>query len=291
MTGFDRYLKNPVILFGHQLRALPIGQAINPRVEGGVLRMTVRFASKQANPRAENVFQLVKEKVLRAMSIGFKPKEVRREMRDDREVFVLSENELMEASIVPIPSNPNALSEMKAKAKKSYSAPKIRLTQHGQENNPAPRGNGEIEMNEADFKVLQEKFVTIETKVKDLEDHNGKLTAELTAQKELYVALEETYKTEKSRANEAELSNIERDIDALIGKKIAPIEKASLLKMAGILSRDDFKEHMKSLVARPDMNLTVGTVLPEDATKSTLPKPNIQPGDKFAELVTRNAGL
>ena len=117
---FERFLKNPIILFGHNSRSLPIGQAKNIRVEGGMLRLTVKFASKQANPVAENVFLLIKEEVLRAMSIGFIPRDVRRELRDDKEVFVLSKNELIEASVVPIPANQNAIVDAKSKALKTF---------------------------------------------------------------------------------------------------------------------------------------------------------------------------
>ena len=74
------------------------------------------FASAKANPLAEQVWQSVQERTLRAVSVGFKPREVRKETRDDKDVYVLSDNDLYEISVVPIPSNPEALTRMKALA-------------------------------------------------------------------------------------------------------------------------------------------------------------------------------
>ncbi|NOU33328.1 MAG: hypothetical protein HOO96_35980 [Polyangiaceae bacterium] len=111
----ERYMANPVVLFGHQSRELPIGRSTFVGVRGGQLECTVRFASPEANPKAEQVWQLVKEDVLRAVSVGFMPGSVRYEKRGGEDVAVLSDNELHEISIVPIPANPEALAKMRAK--------------------------------------------------------------------------------------------------------------------------------------------------------------------------------
>ena len=86
----DHFKANPVILYGHNSRDLPIGQATYVGVEMGSLMVTVKFASAEANPMAEQVWRLVQERVLRAVSVGFKPTDGRYEMRDGREVFVWS---------------------------------------------------------------------------------------------------------------------------------------------------------------------------------------------------------
>ena len=113
-----RYMKNPVVLFGHSSKDLPIGHATNVSVKDGQLQATIVFASEKANPMAERVWQSVQERTLRAVSVGFKPREVRKETRNDKDVYVLSDNELYEISVVPIPSNPEALTRMKALAHK-----------------------------------------------------------------------------------------------------------------------------------------------------------------------------
>lgn len=255
---FERFLKNPVILFGHQSRALPIGQALNPRVEGGVLRMTVRFASKAANPVAERVFLLVQEKVLRAMSIGFRPQEIRREMRDDKEVFVLSKNNLIESSVVTIPSNENALAEMKSKALAAYKSP---LTPPS-EQEPTTDGGGDSKMDETEAKALNDKVAELEADNAKLEASNKALTEESAVHVKRYEALEELYNTEKSKANDADLAVVEKDIDALIGKKISADEKPNLMKLAAV-NRELFDSTMVGLGNRPDMQLREQSVLPD----------------------------
>jgi HK97 family phage prohead protease len=266
---FDRFLKNPVILFAHNSRALPIGKAANVRVEGGVLRMTVQFASKKANPLAENVFLLIKEKILRAMSIGFIPRDIRREMKDDKEVWVLSQNELIESSVVPIPSNQNALAELKAKAMtKSKTAP-------DQETN----------------KDTTMKADELQKQVVELTEKNAAMSTELEALKARQKSLEELRNEEKERANKAELALIERDIDELVGKKISAKEKDGLLKCAAA-NRELYEEQMTAIKDRPNMNLCETTVLPDEKPEPRqLPAPDEKSGADFASLVLRRAGL
>jgi HK97 family phage prohead protease len=124
----DRFKGNPVILFGHNSRALPIGQAtrceVVQTIGGPQLECTILFATGEMNPEAERVWQLVKGKFLRAVSVGFYPKSMRYEKRDGKDIFILSENVLHEISVVTIPANPEALAKgeldplatMKAKA-------------------------------------------------------------------------------------------------------------------------------------------------------------------------------
>lgn len=272
---FERFLKNPVILFAHDSRSLPIGRAENIRVQDGVLKLTVVFASKQANPLAENVFLLLKEKVLRAMSIGFIPRDIRREMREGEEVWVLSRNELIEASVVPIPANENALAELKAKALQM-----IPPTPPLERDNPADggkRGNMNLEQ--------------VQKELAELKSAKDALSKELEVLMERYKALEGLYKDEKERANKAELANVERDVDALIGTKISAKEKASLIKLAGV-NRGLYEEQMAAISDRPDMNLCKGSVLPDEKPEPrALPTSDGNSGADFASLVLRRAGM
>lgn len=117
-----RFMKNPVILFGHQSRELPIGHATRCEVvtaKGGKkqLECTIKFATAEANPMAEQVWQSVIQGTLRAVSVGFCPGDVRFEKREGKGIYVLSKNELHEISVVPIPANPEALAKMRAKAR------------------------------------------------------------------------------------------------------------------------------------------------------------------------------
>lgn len=107
----DRFKQNPVILFGHDHDDLPIGKALSIGVEGDALVVVVQFASAEANPVAENVFRLIQEGCLNAVSVGFIM--IRWEWVDDEENgrcgFDILEAELLEISVVPIPAHPDAL--------------------------------------------------------------------------------------------------------------------------------------------------------------------------------------
>lgn len=111
-----RYKANPVVLFAHNSRELPIGSARDVKVEDGALVATLDFVSAEANPKAEQVWQLIQQGALRAVSVGFRPRTVRSEKRDGKEVYVLADNELHEISVVPIPANPEALARARARA-------------------------------------------------------------------------------------------------------------------------------------------------------------------------------
>src|SRR5215210_4955591 len=105
----DRYRANPVVFYAHDHRDLPIGRAENVRVEDGKLQCRIVFATAEANPRAEHVWQSIQQRTLRAVSVGFVPNDMRLEKRNGEDVYVLTDNELHEVSVVPLPSNPEAL--------------------------------------------------------------------------------------------------------------------------------------------------------------------------------------
>lgn len=105
-----RYLSNPVVLFGHNSYDLPIGHASNVRVENGKLLATLNLVDEKASPMAERVWQGIKQGSLRAVSVGFRTKNKPTSVEvDGKQTLVLSGNELIEISVVPIPANPEAL--------------------------------------------------------------------------------------------------------------------------------------------------------------------------------------
>jgi HK97 family phage prohead protease len=105
----DRFLGNPIVLFGHNSRELPIGKATNVRVTDEGLCCRIEFATAAANPKAEHVWQAVKEGILKAVSVGFVPGRLVDEKHNGRDVVKLADCELHELSVVPIPANPKAL--------------------------------------------------------------------------------------------------------------------------------------------------------------------------------------
>jgi HK97 family phage prohead protease len=105
-----RFMRNPVVLYGHNSGDLPIGHASNVRLEDGKLLATLNLVDEKANPMAERVWQGIKQGSLRAVSVGFYTKNKPAALEiDGKAVLALSGNELLEISVVPIPANPEAV--------------------------------------------------------------------------------------------------------------------------------------------------------------------------------------
>lgn len=111
----DRYRANPVVLFAHNDRDLPIGRAEQVTLKDGNLSCRVRFATAEANPKAEQVFQMVKSGFLLGASAGFVPSSTQREIGPNgKPIYRLTGLELFEISIVPVPANPETLATVNA---------------------------------------------------------------------------------------------------------------------------------------------------------------------------------
>src|SRR5687768_4117081 len=54
----DDYRENPVVLWAHQSRELPLGRGSDIDVIDGKLCARIWFASEKANPKAEHVYRL-----------------------------------------------------------------------------------------------------------------------------------------------------------------------------------------------------------------------------------------
>ena len=100
----DNYMKNPIILWAHNYTDLPIGVAEKIEKSETGLIIKGKFASKEANPKAEQVRRLYEEGIQKAVSVGFIPRE-----RDGNNDRLITKAELLELSFVPVPANPNAL--------------------------------------------------------------------------------------------------------------------------------------------------------------------------------------
>lgn len=104
----DNYMDNPVLLFAHDYRSLPVGKAIKVWVENKKLMFTLQFASTEF---AKEVFQLFVEGVLSAFSVGF----MVLKWGESGGKYSIDEQELLELSVVPVPANPEALAKMHIK--------------------------------------------------------------------------------------------------------------------------------------------------------------------------------
>lgn len=290
----DRYKANPVVLWNHNRgamsaaspdAALPIGVASNVAVKNGELLATLSFVDAAANPIAERIWQGVKQGSLRAVSVGFRPRSVRQEKRDGKDIIVLSQNELHEISVVPIPANPDAvarakaLEELRAFARDSVSKP---AADEAQETTMADENVKEQLAEEKAARKLAEKAAETakaeaDERVKAFAGENATLRTELatrTAERDAAV----------ERAAKAEDAVLESEVEALVGAKITPAEKGTFLKLA-----KSNKELFAEMVAgRADLGLGLkgGSVL--GSKKDDVGKPVSGAAASAAETVANN---
>ena len=116
-NGWDleQFRKNPVITWAHDDRGFtasggrPIAKAENIRVEDGKLKMTLRFPSAGKFQFADEVFNLMADGFLNAVSVGFEALEHEDRDEGDEKVRVYTRAKLLELAVVTIPSNDEAL--------------------------------------------------------------------------------------------------------------------------------------------------------------------------------------
>lgn len=111
----DRYAKNPIVLYQHDWYGKNPNTIIGKGrvyIEDGYLMGEVEFEPKEINELAETVFQKVLFGSLNATSVGFQAERGHwgaKEAGEDPNVFYFDEQELLEWSIVTIPSNADAV--------------------------------------------------------------------------------------------------------------------------------------------------------------------------------------
>lgn len=105
------FKKNPVVLFAHDSRSLPVGKVTAVKVSGADLVADVEFLPEGLDEFADKVAAMVKAKFLNAVSVGFQALDM--EPRFDKAGQFVGYNFLRQAlrelSIVPVPANPDAL--------------------------------------------------------------------------------------------------------------------------------------------------------------------------------------
>lgn len=112
------FRKNPVVLFGHNSSIPPIGKALKVWKTDNELRALAQFMDIDISPFADSVFRMYKQKFLKAVSVGFIPKEWEIIEDEDEDewfpAFKFLKQELLEFSAVPIPANPDAIMDAKS---------------------------------------------------------------------------------------------------------------------------------------------------------------------------------
>lgn len=254
----DSFRKCPTVLYAHDQKSLPVGQAKDVGVRDGKLQGTILFASAAANPLAENVWQSIREGTLRATSVGFWPHSYHWEKEDGVEVLVLDDNELLEQSIVPIPGNAEALMQH------------FRALATGRANlsPPARAGSQETDMDlkeaqaaldkaNQDLGAVRSDRDTQKSRADAAEARATKAETELTAERAQTARLVTERDAAEKRAKDFEDKDLERVVEGFSGVKFEPHEKDTMLKLART-NRELFDQHMAQ---RRDLKLLGGSVL------------------------------
>jgi len=105
------FRKNPVLLFGHDSRSLPIGKVEDIDVKDGKLMADTVGVPEGVHDMADKVWSMVKSGFLNAVSVGFRALDYEPRFGDDGEWlgFHFLSQELLELSIVPVPANAGAI--------------------------------------------------------------------------------------------------------------------------------------------------------------------------------------
>lgn len=101
--GIQNYLRNPIILAYHD-HSSPIGRMTSHKVDEKGLWIKARISN------AAKQYQLIKDGVLSAFSIGFRVLDA--EYNSAAEVFLIKDLELVEISVVSVPANQNTLFDL-----------------------------------------------------------------------------------------------------------------------------------------------------------------------------------
>jgi HK97 family phage prohead protease/HK97 family phage major capsid protein len=199
--GVENYLKNPVILAYHN-HSEPIGRMIEHRVDAKGLWIKARISKA-----AGDVFDLVKDGVLTAFSIGFRIADA--EYNSALELFVVKELELHEISVVSVPANQNTLFSLS----KAFDTAEEFKSFKMQFANPSDSAKGLEASGEAKSDITKELEMTPEQLQKMLADA---ATAAADQATKSLLAAQEKAATEKAAANAAQA-----DLDAKIKAAVA----------------------------------------------------------------------
>ena len=201
--GIQNYLKNPVILAYHD-HSEPVGRMVEHKIDGKGLWIKARISAA-----ASEVFNLVKDGVLTAFSIGFRI--VDAEYNSAAELFVVKELELHEISVVSVPANQNTLFSLSKafdtaeefKSFKMQFAPKSESAK-GLESSTEANSDVKKEM-EMDPKQLEQMLADAASKA-------AEQTAKAIAEKQ-----------EKAAAEKAAAEKAQAELDAKVKAAVAQI--------------------------------------------------------------------
>lgn len=158
--ALNNFLKNPIILAYHD-HSKPVGRMIDYKLDSKGLWIKARVSAA-----AEDVFNLVKDGILTGFSVGFRVKDAT--YNPDTDIFIITELELIEISLVSVPANQNTLfnlsksfdnDEEYKSFKLNFNNTSVDASTKGLENS-TDNNKEEIEMKPEELKDLMDQTAT-----------------------------------------------------------------------------------------------------------------------------------
>lgn len=259
--NLDRYRKNPIVLWNHCTDD-PIGTA-EMRLENGQLIAGVTFASGTED--SEEVWTLVQQGVLRAVSVGFRPSAFELVEMGDDFVVVYDAPELYELSVVSIPSNPDSLA--RAYAHSASAEQEIRQAALARR-----EAHKEKTMADAPKPATTPEAATVapterapETVNKEAMDIVVKTLRDQIVERDVKIAKLENYATEAAKAlAEAKRDSVEAKVRGFVGSKLT---EATLPKFLDLAKKSEEAFDL-AIEALPDLGLGLGKQVATDTKTS-----------------------
>jgi len=200
--NLKNFKKNPVILLNHNYWDLPIAKALNVKVDDNKLLFDIQFS--KTYDVAVKVFNLIKEKIVNATSVGF----IVLKWGEAGGQYTIEEQELLELSFVTVPANPNALTQEQLNMVKSLESDieKINASREKSNEKPAEETKKDETITETkETKEIETKEVVAEKEVKKEETLSADQIKELIkseVEKQLPEAVNKFIKVTKSESDE-----------------------------------------------------------------------------------------
>jgi len=261
----SRYEKNGVILWNHNITSyfggepedtLPIGRG-EARVEGKklVAKVYLLKGDADAEPFVDKIWRRVKQKIITAVSVGFRPGQVTRKVNaaGETEFYELGSkerpNELREISLVPMGSNPDAVAKSIAWERKHLAEDSIAAS-------AAESEDTSMAMTTDEQKALSDALAAktaAETRFSDAQVLVKKYEADLAAEKSISAKLQADLDLVRAELKTAKGDSSKSTLDALQAVKFEPSEREELEKMVEIAGIDRVKALLEK---RSDISLT-----------------------------------
>ena len=232
--GLDNYLKNPIILAFHD-HSKPIGMMVDYFLDSKGFKIVAEISKA-----AGQVYDLVKEGILRSFSVGFMVKDADYDSTTD--LFVIKDLELFEVSVVSVPANPNSIFSVK----KSFESEE-EFNKFKQEFIPMDLKKDE-EIKAAEKEADATKSAEIEKLVQALEakisDKIEKQAADVNAALELII---ESKKEKNEMTQDVQVTNNVEKLIADLESRFVEKEKTLSEALEGL--RGELKEKADELAA------------------------------------------